>query len=99
MMHAGYTIFPVNPQLKEYLGQRSFSNLSDIRQPIDIVNIFRRPEYVIPIVEEAIKINAKIIWMQLGVINPEAAQIAVQAGLQIVMDRCIKIEHNLIFNW
>lgn len=99
MMNAGYEIFPVNPKMDTIFDQRCYANLSMIGKPVDVVNIFRLPEYTPAIVEEAIQIGAKTIWMQLGVVNTEAARLAQQAGLQVVMDRCIKIEHNLAFNW
>lgn len=93
-----YTIYPVNPNLSQVLERECFNNLRAIKEPVDIVNIFRQTEYVLPIVEEAILIGAKTIWMQLGIINKEAAALAGEAGLTVIMDHCIKIEHNRIFN-
>ncbi|MCG8352795.1 MAG: CoA-binding protein [Chloroflexales bacterium] len=90
----GYRIIPVNPTLNaSVLGETPYASLRDVDVPIDLVNIFRRSEYVPPIVEEAIDINAPVVWMQLGVINPEAADYAQRSGLGVVMDRCIAIEH------
>lgn len=93
----GYKIIPVNPGQKEILGEVCYPSLLDIPEPVDIVDIFRRPQDVPPIVEDAIAIGAKVVWMQLGVINQEAADRARQAGLQVVMDRCVKIEHGRLF--
>ena len=89
----GYIIYPVNPNYEQVLGSRCYTNLSDIPDAIDIVDIFRRPEHIPPIAGEAVKIGAKVIWMQLGIRNEEAAETARRAGLQVIMDRCIKIEH------
>ncbi|MCA0354142.1 MAG: CoA-binding protein [Chloroflexi bacterium] len=94
MQRAGYKIIPVNPVLKEpVLGEQPVASLSDIKEPIDIVDIFRRAEDVPPVVEEAIAVGAKAIWMQLGIVNHEAAAAAEAAGLEVVMDKCIKVEH------
>lgn len=94
MQRAGYKIIPVNPVLKEpVLGEQPVASLSDIKEPIDIVDIFRRAEDVPPVVEEAIAVGAKAIWMQLGIVNHEAAATAEAAGLDVVMDKCIKVEH------
>ena len=89
----GYRIIPVNTYAKEILGETCYPNLSSIPEPVDVVDIFRRPEAVLPIVEEAIKIGAKAVWMQEGVINEEAASLAKGAGLLVVMDRCMLKEH------
>ncbi len=93
----GYRIIPVNPGQEEILGQKCYASLLDIPEPVDVVDIFRRPKDVPPIVEDAIKIGAKVVWMQLGVINEEAAERAREAGLEVVMDRCMKIEHARLF--
>jgi predicted CoA-binding protein len=90
---AGYRIIPVNPQESEVLGEKSFSRLEDIREPVDIVDVFRRSQFVPEIVESAIRIGAKAVWMQEGVVHPEAAERARQAGLVVVMDTCILKEH------
>jgi predicted CoA-binding protein len=93
MQRAGYRIIPVNPNETEVLGEKSFARLEDVPEPVDIVDIFRRPEYVPEVVESAIRIGAKAIWMQEGVVHEGAAQRAREAGLQVVMDRCILKEH------
>jgi hypothetical protein len=93
MQSVGYRIIPVNPKVREVLGERSYSQLEDIPFPIDIVDVFRRPEYVEPIVESAIKIGAKVIWMQEGVFHQAAAEKARRAGMIVVIDRCILKEH------
>jgi len=90
----GYRIIPVNPNLRgPVLGEQPYASLRDIREHVDIVNIFRRPEFVPQIVEDAIAIGADVVWMQLGIINLAAFQRAKQAGLGVVMDRCMAIEH------
>jgi predicted CoA-binding protein len=90
---AGYRIIPVNPQETEVLGQKSYARLEDVPEKIDVVEIFRRPEYVPDIVESAIRLGVRAVWMQEGVINPEAAEKARQAGLLVVMDHCMLKEH------
>jgi predicted CoA-binding protein len=97
MLAEGYNVIPVNPREKEILGRRSYPSLRDIPEPVDIVDIFREPKAVPPIVEEAIAIGAKVVWMQLGVINEAAALRAREAGLEVVMDACVKIEHARFF--
>ncbi|HEU5014538.1 MAG TPA: CoA-binding protein [Roseiflexaceae bacterium] len=97
MLAEGYNIIPVNPREKEILGRRCYPSLRDIPEPVEIVDIFRDPAAVPPIVEEAIEIGAKVIWMQLGVINEAAARRAREAGLEVVMDACVKIEHARFF--
>jgi len=97
LQNAGYTIIPVNPMAEEILGEKVCPDLASIPQKVDIVDIFRRSEHVGPIVEEAIAIGAKTVWMQLGVINEEAAQKASDAGLNVVMDLCILREHRRLF--
>jgi len=89
----GHRIYPVNPRCGEILGCRSYPSLRAIRAPIDMVDVFRRPEHVPAIVEEAIAIGARILWLQLGVIDEKAAQRALAAGLTVVMDRCPAIEY------
>jgi len=93
LLQYGYNIIPVNPRYDEVLGQECYPSLLDIPEEVDVVDIFRKPEDVVPIVEEAIKIGAKVVWMQLGIVNEEAAEMARKAGLEVVMDRCMKIEH------
>lgn len=95
MMDHGYRIIPVNPMISEWKGIKAYRSLSEIPQSekVDIVDIFRRSEEVPPVVDEAIKIGAKTVWMQLGIVNEEAAEKTRKAGLNVVMDRCLKIEH------
>ena len=93
LMEVGYTIIPVNPGQDIILGQTCYSNLRDIPTPVDMVDIFRRQEEVVPIVEDAIGIGARFIWMQQGIVNEEAAEKAEAAGLIVIMDRCTKIDH------
>lgn len=89
----GYKIIPVNPGVSEVLGEKAYPDISSIPETVEIVDIFRRPEEVMPVIDEAIKIGAKVVWMQEGVINGEAARKAESAGLQVVMDRCMYKEH------
>jgi len=96
MINEGYKIYPVNPGHKEIVGLECYPDLRSIPVKIDIVNVFRRPEYVGEIVEESAQIAAKVIWFQLGVINHKAALKAQEHGLKVIMDRCIKIEHRRI---
>jgi uncharacterized protein len=93
----GYRIIPVNPTYEEVLGEKCYPSVLEIPEPVDVVQIFRKPEDVPPIVAQAIKIRAKVVWMQLGVINEEGARVAEDAGLDVVMDRCMKIEHARLF--
>lgn len=90
---AGYKIIPVNPNYNEVLGERCYRRLSDIEEPVDVVDIFMRPKAVLPVVEEAIKIRPKCIWLQLGIINEDAKRLAEENNILFEMDRCIKIEH------
>ena len=93
LMEAGYTIIPVNPGQDSILGLTCYPNLLAIPTQVDLVDIFRRPETVLPIVEDAIAIGAKYIWMQEGIVNEEAAAKAEAAGRAVIMDRCTKIDH------
>ncbi len=93
MQRQGYRIIPVNPNEQEVLGERAYATLDEVPEPIDMVNIFRRPEFVPDIVESAIRKSAKSIWMQEGVIHQAAADRAREAGLAVVMDRCLFKEH------
>jgi predicted CoA-binding protein len=93
----GYDVTPVNPREKEVLGRESYPSLREVPGPIEIVDIFREPTAVPAIVEDAIAVGAKVVWMQLGVINEEAADRAREAGLDVVMGRCVKIEHARFF--
>jgi uncharacterized protein len=91
----GYKIIPVNPMLTEVLGEKSYPNLVSVPEKIDVVDIFRKSDEVEPIVDEAVKKGAKVVWMQLGVVNDQAAQKAKAAGLEVIMDRCMKHEHHI----
>ena len=93
LIEHGYNGIPVNPASKEILGKKCYPSLLNIPEKIDIVDIFRKPEDILPIVEEAISIKAKTVWMQLGIINEEAANTALNSDLNVVMNRCIFIEH------
>ena len=93
MQSSGYRIIPVNPTVDEALGEKSYARLEDVPEPIDIVNVFRRPEFVPDIVESAIRVGAKAVWLQEGVVHEAAAARARKAGLKVVMDRCILKEH------
>lgn len=93
MQEAGYEIIPVNPTITESLGQKAYPSLKEIPGQVDIVNVFRRSEDTVEPAREAVAIGAKVLWLQLGIANEEAFQIADQAGLKVVMDRCIKVEH------
>jgi len=89
----GYRVIPVNPREKEVLGEPSLKALTDITEPVDIVNVFRAPDALPEIAREAVKIGAKTLWCQFNVINEEGARIAEEGGLTVIMDRCIKVEH------
>jgi predicted CoA-binding protein len=89
----GYRIIPVNPRESEILGERSLASLADIGEPVDIVNVFRAPDALPAIAADAVGIGAGALWCQYGVINAEGARIAEAGGVQVVMDRCLKVEH------
>lgn len=93
----GYTIIPVNPKLTEWEGKKCYPDLLSIPVKVDIVDIFRRSEAIPPIVDEAIAIKAKVVWMQEGIVNEEAAEKARKAGIEVVMDRCMKKEYAKIY--
>jgi uncharacterized protein len=106
MIEHGYTVIPVNPGQSEILGRKSYKSVREAAEKsglkIDMVDCFRRTEDIMPIADEAIAIGAKVLWQQLGVVNAEAAKKAEAAGLEAVMDRCVKIEHGRLFgglNW
>jgi len=102
MLEHGYRVIPVNPQYKEVLGQKCYASLRDIPEKVDLVDVFRKTAEVLPVAEDAIAIGARVLWQQLGVLNAEAAARARAAGLEAVMDRCVKIEHGRLFgglNW
>ena len=96
MQQAGYRILPVNPRLTgSVLGEKPYASLRDIEEPIDIVNVFRRSEFVPEIARDAVAVGAKALWLQQGVVHEEAAAYARQHGLIVVMDLCIKVDHAL----
>ena len=97
MQNAGYRIIPVNPLETEVLGEKAYPTLDDVPETFEIVDIFRRPEYVPDIVEAAVRRGARVIWMQLGVVNEAAAARGRAAGLEVVMDRCILQDHMQYF--
>ncbi|GAB4405267.1 MAG: CoA-binding protein [Rhodoferax sp.] len=89
----GYRIVPINPKYAQILGQTCYADLAAVPFPIDVVDVFRKPQDCVPIAEQAVAVGAKVLWLQLGVVNPDARAVAERAGLTVVMDRCIKIEH------
>lgn len=93
----GYRIIPVNPGQTEILGEKCYASLRDIPEPVDMVDCFRRAEDIPPVVEDAIAIGAKFVWMQLGIVNEEAAKRALEAGIEVVMDQCPKIDYPRLF--
>jgi predicted CoA-binding protein len=97
MMEHGYRVIPVNPAYPEVLGQKCYASLRDIREKVDMVDVFRKTADVPPIAADAIAIGARVLWQQLGVKNEAAAASARAAGLETVMDRCVKIEHGRLF--
>ena len=102
MLDHGYRVIPVNPAYEEVLGQRCYPSIAAIPGPVDIVDAFRKPAEMPAIAREAVAKGAKVLWMQLGIRNDEAARIATDAGLDVVADRCVKIEHARILgglNW
>ena len=94
LIDKGYRVIPVNPGHEEILGLTCYPDLDAIPESVDVVDIFRKSDEIVPIVDQAVNIGAQAIWMQLGIINEEAAERAISAGLRVVMDRCIKVEHS-----
>jgi predicted CoA-binding protein len=94
LLAVGYTVIPVNPNESEVLGQKAYASLTDVKSKIDIVDVFRRPEYTPQIADEAVAIGAKILWLQSGISNEEAALRAKRGGLTVVMDACIAVAHS-----
>jgi uncharacterized protein len=97
MQEHGYRVIPVNPAYQEVLGERCYASLMDIPEKVDMVDCFRKAEEIEAIAADAIAIGAACLWMQLGVVNADAAALAGNAGLDVVMDRCVKIEHGRLF--
>lgn len=96
MQHKGYRVIPVNPNVERVLGEKCYPSLRDIPIPVDIVNVFRRSDKVVPVAQEAVRIGAKVLWLQQGVVNEEAARIAHDGGLRVVMDLCIKVADSIL---
>lgn len=94
MQRAGYRILPVNPAVSEVLGERCYASLHDLPEKPDVVNVFRLPRYIPAIVDEMIELGLRDLWVQLGIVNLAAAEVAERAGMRVVMDRCILIEHS-----
>lgn len=99
LVSAGLTVFPVNPALTSWQGLPAYASLADVPEHIDVVDVFRRSEHVPPVAEQAVEVGAGALWMQLGVLSPEAAEIAAGAGLDVVMDRCFAVEHREVVGW
>lgn len=97
MQEHGYKIIPVNPNYAEILGEKCYASIGEVPHEIDIVDVFQRAEAVAPVADAAIEAGAKVLWMQLGIVHEAAARKAADAGLQVVMDRCVKIEHARLF--
>jgi predicted CoA-binding protein len=97
LLDKGYDVIPVNPNYDEVLGQQCYPDLASIPRQVDIVDLFQRTEEVPKFVQPAIDMGAKVLWLQLGIVNPEAAAAATEAGLEVVMDRCMKIEYARLF--
>jgi len=89
----GYRVIPVTPSYEEILGETCYPSLLDMPEPVDVVDCFRKPEEIPALARQAIEIGAKVLWMQLGIVNEEAARVASEAGLDVVMNRCMKIEY------
>ena len=99
LRRAGLRILPVNPHLSSWEGLTAYASLADLPEPVDVVDVFRRPEYVPAIAREAVAAGAGALWLQLGVISPTAAEIAAEGGLDVVMDRCLAVEHREVVGW
>jgi len=97
MQEHGYKVIPVNPKYQEILGEKCYPDLASIPCKVDIVDVFRKPEDALPIAKEAVAIGAKHLWLQIGVINEEASELAKKSGLTVVMNRCVKIEYARLF--
>ena len=93
LQQAGYRIIPINPGQNTILGEQCYPDLHAVPEPVEVVDIFRRADQVLPVVRDAVAIGARVIWMQQGIVNEEAAELAVQAGLTVIMDRCMKVDH------
>jgi uncharacterized protein len=96
LVRVGYRVIPVNPNEHEVLGEKAYASLADVPEPVDLVNVFRRPEYTPPLADEAAAIGAKALWLQSGIANEETATRAEAKGLTVVMDACIGVMHSLL---
>ena len=96
LLAVGYRVVPVNPNETEVLGQKAYARLADVPYPIDIVDVFRRPEYTPDIADQAVGVRAKVLWLQSGIVNDEAERRARAGGLTVVMDACIGVEHSVL---
>lgn len=94
----GYRIIPVNPNANDVLGEKAYSSLKDVPDPVDIVDVFRRPDTVDEVAREAVEIGARAIWLQIGVVNENAARTADDGGLDVVMDRCLMVDHGRLMS-
>ena len=97
LKNRGYKIIPVRPAQNEILEEKAYASLDDIKGPVDIVDVFRNPAQIIPHAHEAIRLKPKVFWMQLNIENQEAAKLLTSAGIDVVMDRCIKVDHGRLF--
>jgi predicted CoA-binding protein len=93
MKHQGYRIIPIHPLEKEILGEKVYASLDEIDEPVDMIDVFRKPETVLRHAHEALRLKPKVFWMQLGIVNQDAADILMEAGIDVVMNKCTKIEH------
>ena len=93
----GYRIIPVNPNYDEVLGERCYPSLAEVKERVDVVDVFQRAEMVMPVAEQAVQVNAKVLWLQLGIFNEEAEAFARSHGLDVITDRCMKIEYARLF--
>jgi len=97
MQQSGYRIIPVNPSITEALGEKAVPSLTDLEEPVDVINVFRRSEHIMPIAEDAVKYGkCKILWLQSGIYNEEAANYLKQHGFTVIMDQCIKVDHAIL---
>ena len=94
----GFRIIPVRPAQKEILGEKVYSSLDDLKETVDIVDVFRNPAQIVPHAHEAIRLKPKVFWMQLNIVNREAADLLTAVGIDVVMDRCIKVDHERLCN-
>ncbi|WP_258905916.1 CoA-binding protein [Actinokineospora sp. UTMC 2448] len=99
LVSAGLTVYPVNPGITSWEGLPAYATLADVPGPIDIVDVFRRPEHAPEVARDAVAVGAGALWLQLGVISEEAASIAAEGGLDVVMDRCLAVEHREVVGW